>query len=178
VTGRVVEAASFAQGFKFTLDDGAGRVVLLLWHDLYDACPDAPRLNVGATVCAAGEIGQYEEELQLQPASGADVQVTTASTYPAPEREIGSISDHIGERITLVGQVTRFEETGSGIRLFLGDASGEALVFIWHNILERIAGNQALVTPGTTVRVTGVVQEYRGTLELVPALPYDVGVIE
>jgi DNA/RNA endonuclease YhcR with UshA esterase domain len=178
VTGQVVEAASFAQGFKFTLDDGTGRIVLLLWHNLYDACPDAPGLNVGATVRAAGEIGQFEEELQIQPASGADVQVKTPSEHPAPEREIGSMGDHIGQRITLVGQVMRSEETGSGIRLFVGNASGEALVFIWRNVLERIAGNQVLGTPGTTVRVTGMVQEYRGAPELVPALPYDVEVIE
>jgi len=178
VIGQVMEAASFAQGFKFTLDDGTGRIVLLLWHNLYDACPDAPGLNVGATVRAAGEIGQYEEELQLQPASGGDVQVETPSAYPAPERKIGSIGDHVGQRITLAGQVLRFEETDSGIRLFVGDASGEALVFIWPNVLERIPGNEALAVPGTTVRVTGVVQEYRGTPELVPALPYDVEVIE
>jgi DNA/RNA endonuclease YhcR with UshA esterase domain len=178
VTGQVVDTASFSQGFKFTLDDGSGRIVLLLWHDLYDTCPDAPALNVGAMVRAAGQIGQFEGELQIQPATGTDVQVLAPSDHPAPERKLGAIGSQVGQRITLAGQVLRSAETDGGLRLFLGDASDEVLVFIWPNVLERIPSHQALGVPGTTVRVTGVVQEYRGDLELVPALPYDVEVIQ
>ncbi len=48
VVGTVMAIASFAQGFKFTLDDGSGQVTLLLWHNVYDDCYAAPRLNVGA----------------------------------------------------------------------------------------------------------------------------------
>ena len=53
-----------------------------------------------------------------------------------------------------------------------------APVFIWRTILDRIPkANPALGTAGTRVRVVGVVQEYRGNLEIVPALPYDVEVL-
>jgi len=170
----VVDAASFAQGFKFTLDDGSGQVVLLTWHNVYDECQDAPQLNIGATVRATGKISQYEGELQIEPVRGADVKVLARGDPFAPEREIGAIGAYVGQWVTVSGQVMRTENTDSGIRVFIGDDTGEALVYIWRNVLERVPDNQALAAPGTPVRITGTVQEYRGALEIVPALPYDV----
>jgi DNA/RNA endonuclease YhcR with UshA esterase domain len=178
VTGQVVDTASFAQGFKFTLDDGTGQVVLLTWHNVYDECDDAPQLRTGATVRATGEIGKYEGELQIEPEHCADVKVMARGDAYALERAIGAIGDTVGQRVTISGQVKRTENTDSGIKLFVGDDTGEALVYIWSNILERVPDHEALAAPGTQVRITGMVQEYRGELEIVPALPYDVEVLE
>ncbi|MEA3396033.1 MAG: hypothetical protein U9R05_01045, partial [Chloroflexota bacterium] len=62
--------------------------------------------------------------------------------------------------------------------IWVADKTGQALVFLWDTVLERVPqANPALGTPGTRVRVTGVVQEYRGALEVVPTLPYDVEVL-
>ena len=55
--------------------------------------------------------------------------------------------------------------------------SGEILVFVWRNILDRVQNNAALGIPGTRVRVTGVVQEFRSNREIVPTLPYDIVVL-
>ena len=78
----------------------------------------------------------------------------------------------------IVGQILRVEGTDSGVKLFVGDDTGETLVYVWNNVLAQIADNQALGVPGTRVRVVGVVQEYRGNLELVPVLPYDVEILQ
>jgi DNA/RNA endonuclease YhcR with UshA esterase domain len=177
ISGQVVETASFSQGFKFTLDDGSGKIVLLMWHNVYDDCWHAPQLNIGATVQASGEIGQFEGELQIQPGFGGDVKVIAAGGPIAPQREIGSIGAYLGQRATIVGQITRVEGNDNGLRMFVSDGTGEILVFIWNNALERIVDNQALGTPGTRVRVAGVVQEYRSNLELLPVLPFDVAVL-
>ncbi len=56
-------------------------------------------------------------------------------------------------------------------------AVAEVLVFIYQNILDRIPNNTALGTPGSRVRVVGVVELYKGDLEVVPVLPYDVVVL-
>jgi hypothetical protein len=45
-------------------------------------------------------------------------------------------------------------------------------------LLAHIPNQQALVTPGARVCVAGVVQEYAGMLEIVPALPYDVELLQ
>jgi DNA/RNA endonuclease YhcR with UshA esterase domain len=174
VSGQVVDTASFVQGFKFTLDDGSGQIVLLMWHNVYDDCWDAPQLNLGATVRAEGEVGEFEGVLQVVPSFGGDVKVTAPGSPFVAQQAIGSINAYLGQRVTIVGQILRVEGTSSGAKIFVGDETGETLVFIWNNVLERIPNNQALGTPGTRVRVAGVVQEYRGNLEVVPVLPFDV----
>ncbi len=176
VSGQVVATASFAGGYKFTLSDGTGQVTLLMWSNVYDDCWDAPILNLGATVTARGLAGQFEGEWQVEPDFGGDVKVTAPGGQPAVQA-IGSLGDYMGQRVTIMGQISRVEGTNSGARLFVADDSGEILVFIWNNTLERIANNQALGTPGTRVRVVGYVQEFRSNREIVPTLPYDVTVL-
>lgn len=176
ISGQVVATASFAKGYKFTLDDGSGRIVLLMWHNVYDDCWNAPDLNLGATVRATGEIGAFEGEQQIEPSFGSNVKVVVAGSSAA-QQAIGTLGDYLGQRIRIEGEIIRVEGNSSGAKLFVGDESGEIPVFIWNSTLDRIANNQALGTPGTRVSVTGTVQQYRGNRELVPTLPYDVVVL-
>jgi DNA/RNA endonuclease YhcR with UshA esterase domain len=183
VEGRVVDAASFSEGFTFTLDDGGGQIVLLMWHNVYDDCWDAAKINLGATVRASGEVSQYEGQLQIEPYLGGDVKIITEAGAPAPHREIGSISGaDEDQRVTIEGEVVRTEGLSSAVKVFLRDErsgnQGEIVVFIWRNVLDRIANNAGLGTPGSRVRVMGTVQVYRSNLEIVPALPSDVTVLE
>jgi DNA/RNA endonuclease YhcR with UshA esterase domain len=179
VEGRVIETASFSAGFKFVLDDGTGQITLLLWHNVYDECWDARDINLGVTVRAKGEVGQYEGELQIEPSFGGDVKAVDSAMAEAPRREIGSISSaDEGQRMTVEGSVVRVEGLNSAVKVFASDASGEILIFIWRNVLDRIADNTGLGIVGSRVRVTGPVVVYRGTLEVVPALPHDVVVLE
>jgi DNA/RNA endonuclease YhcR with UshA esterase domain len=74
--------------------------------------------------------------------------------------------------------VVRVEGTSSAVKVFVSDGSGEIMVFIWRNVLDRIANNTGLGTVGSRVRAAGTVTVYRGALEVVPALPCDVAVLE
>lgn len=183
VEGAVVDAASFPKGFTFTLDDGTGQIVLLMWHDVYDDCWDAPKINLGATVRATGEVGQYEGQLQIEPDFGGNVKAVEGAVAQAPRREIGSITgDDENQRVMIEGRVVRVEGLSSAVKVFLRDTEsatqGEILVFIWRNVLDRIADNTALGTEGSRVRVVGTVEKYKGNLEVVPTLPNDVTVLE
>jgi DNA/RNA endonuclease YhcR with UshA esterase domain len=175
--GEVTDTASFSSGFKFTLDDGTGQIVLLTWHNVYDALREPHQLNVGAKLSVTGEVQIYEGELQIQPRSADQIAIIEPNTAVPSSREVGSITDFLGQRITITGYVDRVQDTGSGTRIYMIDDTGEALVFIWNNIMERIADNVTLRQPGARARVTGLVQEYRGELELVPSLPIDVEVL-
>ncbi len=175
VEGQVVSAASFSKGFKFTLDDGTGQVVLLMWHNVYDDCWDARKINIGARVQATGTVGTYENELQIVPDWGRQVKALRAAAPSAPARPIASITAaDQGQRVMIEGTVARIEKGESNIRLFVQDGSGEMLVFLWPNIYERIPNRERLDVPGTPVQVVGTVQVYKGTLEVIPVLPYDV----
>mgnify|MGYP006287108455 CR=1 FL=1 len=179
VRGRVVATSSFSKGFKFTLDDGTGQATLLMWHNVYDECPDAPQLNIGATVIAEGKVGQYEGEVQIEPPFPEWVDVVSPGGAYAPEYEIGALGGHLNELATVTGEIENVEDAGSGVKIWVKDDTGQVMVFIWESVLERIPqANPALGTPGTRVRVTGEVQEYKGALEIVPTLPYDVEVLQ
>ncbi|MBE2220116.1 MAG: hypothetical protein IAF02_01165 [Anaerolineae bacterium] len=177
VSGQVVAAASFSKGFKFTLDDGTGRADLLLWHNVYDEAWDAPQLNIGATVQATGKVGQFDGAWQVEPDFGGDVKVTTAGGSFAPARPVGELGSHVGELAQISGTILRLEGAGSGIKIFVGDDTGEVVVFVWRTILDRIPNNVALGEEGTRVKINGRVENYRSNLELMPSLPYDVEVL-
>lgn len=175
IEGRVIATASFSKGFKFTLDDGTGQVVLLMWLNVYDDCRDARRINLGARVRATGTVQTYEGQLQIEPQWGRQVKALQAAAPSAPARPIASITPaDEGQRVLIEGAVTRIEKGESNVRLFVNDESGEILVLLWPNIYQRIPNRERLDAPGTRVQVAGIVQIYKGTLEVVPALPYDV----
>jgi RecJ-like exonuclease len=179
VEGQVVGTESFSAGFQFTLDDGSDQIVLLMWHNVYDDCWDAPEINLGARVRATGEIGEYEGALQIEPELGGDVKAIEGAAPWAAGRDIGSLSgDDEGQRVMLEGSVRRVEGRGTWAKVFVGDETGQVLVFIYENVLARIPGNTALGQEGTRVRVVGTVERYGGDLEVVPALPYDVVVLD
>jgi DNA/RNA endonuclease YhcR with UshA esterase domain len=183
VEGTVVSTASFSHGFKFWLEDGSGQILLLMWHNVYDDCWDSAQINLGARVRTSGEISEYEGELQIEPRFGGDVKAVEGAVAQAPRRDIDSISGaDAGQRVMIEGDVLRTEGLPSAVKVFLGDeataAQGEIVVFIWRNVLERIADNVGLGTAGSRVRVVGTVQIYRSNLEVVPALPNDVVVLE
>jgi hypothetical protein len=177
VSGRVVAVSSFSHGYKFELADSSGRIIMLLWHNVYDDTWDAPKLNLGATVRATGKVGRYQGELQLEPAFGSQVKVTAPAGALPPQREIGSLGEFMGQRVSIVGQVSRVQAGSQGTTLTVADESGEIAVFIWDSTLARIAGNAALGEAGARVRVTGFVSEYRSNRQIVPTLPYDVEVL-
>ncbi len=175
IEGRVIATASFSKGFKFTLDDGTGQVVLLMWLNVYDDCRDARKINLGARVRATGTVQTYEGQLQIAPQWGRQVKALQAAAPSAPARRIASITAaDEGQRVMMEGTVARIEKGESNVRLFVNDGSGEILVLLWPNIYDRIPDRERLDAPGTPVQVVGVVQIYKGTLEVVPALPYDV----
>jgi DNA/RNA endonuclease YhcR with UshA esterase domain len=175
--GQIVATASFSHGYRFTLDDGSGRITLLMWHNVYDDAWDVPQLNLGATVTVNGRTSLFNNELQIEPRFGSQVRVVTPGGSIGTPRAIGDLDQHMGELVVITGTIDRVAGSSVGVRLFVRDDSGEIAVFIWDNTLERIANNAALGQPGTAVRVHGWVQEFRSNREVVPVLPYDVVVL-
>jgi DNA/RNA endonuclease YhcR with UshA esterase domain len=173
VEGAVIRAESFQNGFRLTLDDGTGQVILILWLRVYDELPNPASLRESAWVRATGKLEEYKGQREIVPARGADVAVTPPAEAPH-RREIASITRaDRGALVTIEGTVVRSEPFSLGYRVWVDDGSGEILVLLWQNIYDRIAGRERLV-PGAQVQVTGIVEKYRGALELVPPLPGDV----
>jgi len=110
------------------------------------------------------------------------ISTPTPVVVVTPIGEIGTA--HIGlsgadadQRVMIEGEVVRVESHSRSVKVFVKDETGEIVVFLWRTVLDRIAANTALGTPGSRVRVIGTVSVYRNNLELIPTLPNDVIVL-
>ena len=45
----------------------------------------------------------------------------------------------------------RVEGLSSAVKVFVSDGTGEVILFVWRNVLDRIADNTGLGTPGSRV---------------------------
>lgn len=177
VEGAVIDIESFAGGFRFALEDGTGQVALVLPLAVYDGLADPAVLNLGSWVRATGLVGVYQDQLQVVPASGDAVEVLAPGEVVASWREIGSLSPtDEGARVAVKGAVVRVEPFSSGRRVWLEDGTGRVMLLLWENVYRRIAQRERLV-PGAWMEACGVVQVYRGELEVVPQLPHDVRMV-
>jgi DNA/RNA endonuclease YhcR with UshA esterase domain len=176
VQANIVWISSFSAGFKFLLDDGTGRATLLMWTDVYQDCWAASKLLYGATVQASGIVGQYEGEWQLEPDFGGDVKALVAGGLPAIRQVNSLTTGDVGSAAAVEGTVSRAEAFSQGQRVYVDDGTGEIMVLLWQNVYDLVPDNALLLTPGTRVRAGGVLEEYKGTLELVPQVPYSVQV--
>ncbi len=178
VEGTVLWVSSFAKGFRFLLEDGTGRATLLLWGNTYDGCPDQEALMEGAHLRIHGTVARYRDEWQIEPTSCREVEILAAGALP-PERAIGSISPaDRATRATVLGLVVRVEPFSAGQRLLLQDPTGQIPVLLWNSVLERIAEASRLLQAGARIRVSGVIDQYRGQMELIPQLPVHVAALE
>jgi DNA/RNA endonuclease YhcR with UshA esterase domain len=73
VEGRVVEVRPFSQGIKYLLDDGSGRLTMLLWQSVLDDLPGRECLALGSLVWATGRVSAFQGALELAPGIGRDV---------------------------------------------------------------------------------------------------------
>ena len=72
--GTLGEPDEFSSGVRFSLDDGTGSIILLLWDNVYDGIPEADRPASGAQVEVTGQIEEYQGDLEIVP-EAAGVQV-------------------------------------------------------------------------------------------------------
>ncbi len=168
--GRVVLMEGFKGGMKATLDDGAAQITLVLWDNVYTALENPFAVDVGAEVVVDGELGSYEDELQIVPESFKDITIVT----PAPEIPWVAVGDlrtlDAGRVVRLRGVLGAPQGFSAGAKALFDDGSGTITVLLWTNILTSL---DPPPTEGMQVEVIGVIQEYRGDLEIVPRSTLD-----
>lgn len=168
--GRVVLMEGFKGGMKATLDDGTGQIMLVLWDSVYTALENPFAVDVGAEVAVEGELGSYEDELQIVPESFRDITIVT----PAPEIPWIAVGDlqtqDAGRVVRLRGVLGAPEGFSAGAKALLDDGTGSITVLLWTNIFTTL---DPPPVAGMQVEVIGVIQEYRGELEILPRSTLD-----
>ncbi len=174
VEGEVVESDPFSGGIKFTLDDGSGTIILLLWESLYEQIPYSRTLDVGARVRVQGSVSPYRGALEIVPEVPADLAILVAA--PGPEEvAVGPLNPaDAGRVVVLRGVLGPAEPFSRGVKYPLDDGTGTITLLLWDNVVREAPPG---LGPGAEVRVVGQVQEYRGTLELIPRRGSDLEIL-
>jgi DNA/RNA endonuclease YhcR with UshA esterase domain len=146
----------------------------LVWQNVMEEIEGRHDLFPGSRLRVAGEIDEYQGELEIVPRRGADVEVLArGGRLPVEERAVGNISGSDEGRVfTVEGQVTRSEGEG-WLRVWIDDGSGELLIFVPARVVDYLPEG---VGVGARLRVTGEVDVYRGQLEIIPLAGVDVEV--
>jgi DNA/RNA endonuclease YhcR with UshA esterase domain len=172
VEGRIAGIDYFSAGVKYSLDDGTGRIILLVWQNVLEEIAVRYDLFPGSQVRVEGEVDEYQGELEIVPGHGSDVALLVRSErLPVEERAVSAVTPADEGRVFAVrGKVTRTESKG-WLRMWIDDGTGELLIFV----PEREVGYlPAGIGPGMKVRVTGEVDIYNSELEIIPLAGADV----
>ena len=74
VQGTAVEVVPFSKGINVLLDDGSGRITLLLWQSVLDTVPCREQLAAGITMRATGRLGEYRGALEVVLGIGSELE--------------------------------------------------------------------------------------------------------
>lgn len=174
VEGTVVFTESFSRGFKFTLDDGTGRAVLLFWDTLYAEFGSKPQLNIGAQVRVRGAVGRFDGELQVTPYGGNEVVVLQPGYRAGTQVPTGQLSGASGQRVRITGEIVDiFTFDNGNTKITINDGSGAAVVWLWSNIWSGVP-NSGAYGLGRWMEASGVVDSFNGEFQVQPVIPYDV----
>lgn len=163
-----------SKGVKYTLTDATGSIALLVWQNVLEGMAGRHDLLPGSQVRVTGRIDEYQGELEIVPQAAEDVIVVDrGGRAPVEERAVAEIAPaDEGRVLTVQGRLTRIEGRG-WLRLWLDDGTGEMLIFVPERVVAYLPAG---LGPGVALRVTGQVEIYQGTLEIIPLAGADVEV--
>lgn len=165
VQGAVAGTRKFKSGMRYTLDDGTGRVTLVLFDRELKQVLKRDQLGDGAIVNVTGKVDFYNEAAQIVPVRGTDVVLIA----PAPVISPTAIRDVRKNTTTLVqGEVVEATNFSAGFKLTLSDGTGTLAVTLFERMFDALADVNK-INVGATLKVKGKVEDYRGTLEMVPS---------
>ena len=166
LNGTIARANNFSKGMRYTLDDGTGKITLLLWSDVLEKISARAELKQGAQIRVTGKIDVYNNALEIIPASANDVELLAAAQTPILEtRAIASISaQDVDQNIAVQGVIADLADFSKGKYVTLQDDSGKIQITVFSSVLEAVKDKLAL---GATAFARGKVNLYRGKLEIV-----------
>ncbi len=168
IQGTATAVEPFSKGVKLTLDDGSGSITLLLWQDIHEDLPQAPTL--GAVVHAAGQVSQYQDQLEVIPAMASEVSVFAPASTPSAVTSIGDVTRaDVGRTFILRGTLSSPESFSHGVKFTLNDETGAIVLLLWQEVYEALPDAERLRS-GVQVEVEGAIDEYRGDLEIIPSV--------
>ncbi|ASJ01796.1 hypothetical protein A3L09_00230 [Thermococcus profundus] len=99
--------------------------------------------------------------------------VSIVEAEPSPLLHTSEVTfDRIGTTAVVEGNVTNFQTIGSNLKFVLADSTGNVTIFIPGSVAYDLPQDiKDGLTNGVSVRISGYITEYRGTIEIIPYRP-------
>ena len=177
VQGRVVEVKPPPAGSKapteLILKDGEKQITVVYW-DVVTQHLDQNKPVVGALMSVRGLVNVYKEKVQIKVSHSdqialLDVAPESKPAVPPPsEGKIAAITVAMtGTTATVSGQLGEPSSIKNGVMYPLTDGAASIKLLLWDR---SVPGSERdRLTAGVRVTVSGVIHEYKGALEIVPA---------
>lgn len=171
IAGELVDAHSYAGGFKLTLADATGQMEVVVREEIFAEFERVDDLHLGAKLQVNGKVDTWDDQPQLIVFAPDQVQIGEATSINLNAVEIKSLDlSQLNTLVKITGTVQENVEFSAGTRLVLSDGSGTIDVIIWQNLQPYI--DAKLLKTGTAIAVIGHVGEFNANLQLVPPLPH------
>jgi len=168
-----MDLQGFSAGWAVILEQEGHRLRLFIPNQQMAEVPGREGLYLGATIRATGVLTPYRGELELLPQRGRDIIVRRGIRPEAPLRSIGSLTPgDQGARVQIRGEIVEARSFSAGLRLLVRDESGALPVILWENVAAMVP--ERLKAKGAKVEIVGQVRVYRGELQLIPTVPWEV----
>ena len=189
VDGVITRIRDIKGGVLVTIDDGTGRMTFPIWQSVLDHIPDKELLAKGATIEFVGKVKEYRGRLEVVPTWGQSVKIKkgegelTENIAEKIEQETDEEPllinlleldrSLLGQKVTVEGEITRIKPIRGGILITIRQGDEYMTTPLWDRVLENSKDADRL-KKGAKIRLTGIVKEYRGRLEVVPQKGSDV----
>ncbi len=162
---------------RLILRKGNDELIVLIWPDVWARLPQAD-LQPGAEITVQGAVNVFRDEVEVIPEIPADLDIVARpSVATVVAKPIGSITpDDVKALVATQGTVEDAKSFSLGTRYTMSDPSGTIVLLIWNDAIapER---QQALLSIGVTISVTGKIDEFNGQLEIAPRSAQDINVL-
>jgi len=168
--GTVSNKKELGNGVKydFTYNDG-NKITLLLWGSLLKYKQQLKDLPDGTNLEVNGKVEEYKGELELVPNHSANVTLLDKIDIIAKEVSGELTSANKGQIMTLEGRVYNKKDLGKGVKYILkyNGGNSEIALLMWKSGIKNNPSLEKL-SDGQWIKVTGKIEEYKGTLEIIP----------
>lgn len=185
VSGRVAEVRTPEAGSKapytVLLQEGDRKLAVVYW-DVVARHLGQKQPVVGGVVKAQGWVGLHRDQVQVKVTHSTQialVEAAPAAAKAAPAESLGELAigavtaEAIGKECTLRGTLGEPRSVRGGVIYPLTDGEKRISLVLWDRSVP--GPDRDRLGAGVRVTVTGVVRDYRGSLEIVPASAQAIG---
>ncbi len=186
LVGNVREVQTPYEGLTLlTVTNESGEIAVAIDQTLIALTGDLPKITKGQSIDLIGTVGTYKSTPQVIPLSVAEIQLsdipkreTLAASMTFPITPLRALStENKGSWVQVQGKIIALEGLKGGVKAILDDGTDQVTILLWENLYMKLPDPSALDI-GAYVTLSGSLDVYKDTLEIVPETHTDIEIQE